>query len=151
MQIKIFNVSWALFLTMFVSSLCIPGLYCVNVWFLSCCLQSHKKLPNGFWLGIWIFASSFWNTPKFISALVYMFLWSRFSALIIIKSKYRSTLKNIEDAEHPTVSTIWAWFNCLYKNKETHLYHQFSSIFNNGTIMWITKNCFKTIFFMIYQ
>jgi hypothetical protein len=44
-----------------------------------------------------------------------------FSALMIIKSKHGSTLKNVKDALHPAVSNIWPRFNSLCKNKHANL------------------------------
>jgi len=46
-----------------------------------------------------------------------------FSALTLIKSKYRSTLKNIEDALHPAVSNIAPRFNLLCSKKQAHPSH----------------------------
>ena len=48
---------------------------------------------------------------------------SIFSALTLIKSKYRSLLKNIENALRPAVSNIAPKLNLLCSKKQTHASH----------------------------
>lgn len=44
-----------------------------------------------------------------------------FSALAVIKLKYHSSLKSIEDALHPVVTSTQPRLNSSYKNKQAHL------------------------------
>lgn len=65
----------------------------------------------------------------------------------IIKSDYLSILKNIEDILGTMVSNSHPRFNSLLKN-----YIIVQIFFNLNYIMdiYLAKNCFKIIFFMIY-
>lgn len=84
----------------------------------------------------------FRKSPIIFSFLYYMFMWSRFSALIIVKLKYQSTLRAMEADEHSIAPHIQACFNCSRKNKEAHLYHQYTNFLpslKRATIMCMTE------------
>ena len=70
-----------------------------------------------------------------------------FSALTIIKAKYQSTLKNIENGLCPAISNIWSQFSYLCKSEWTYISHQYANLLlslGNGKIICVPKNCFRT-------
>ena len=77
-----------------------------------------------FGLGLDRIPNNFWNDSEYTSTIYIMYLCKvAFSVLQITKSKYQSTLKNVEDTPHSPVSNILPRFNSSFKNKQAYPSH----------------------------